>query len=176
MRFRSLVYSPDCFFRMQENLPSRAWSTTLHAPSMVRCPIPSPYSHSTLRATPAPHRFAANRVTRNLHSVADVTAIKARQINALFPYAAMINHACKANAFFHAEVVSSSADGPVLEYVLRTTDHINAGDEVLVSYLDHSSTSDVTVGIRFGGFVGGGDSRLKLCVTCVGVCRFFFPC
>lgn len=54
---------------------------------------------------------------------------------AAFPAASLVNHSCTPNACFHAR--RSGPRGPPLEYVLRCTRDIAAGEEVCVSYLAH---------------------------------------
>ncbi len=53
----------------------------------------------------------------------------------VFPAASLVNHSCEPNACFHSRRASSG--GQPLEYVLRCTEDVAAGEEVCVSYLAH---------------------------------------
>ena len=53
----------------------------------------------------------------------------------VFPAASLVNHSCEPNACFNSR--RAGPGGPVLEYVLRCTSNVAAGEEVCVSYLAH---------------------------------------
>lgn len=53
----------------------------------------------------------------------------------IFPAASLVNHSCEPNASFHSR--RAGPGGPPLEYVLRCTTDVAAGEEICVSYLAH---------------------------------------
>lgn len=63
----------------------------------------------------------------------------------VFPAASLVNHSCTANACFHSR--RAGPGGPPLEYVLRCTTDVAAGEEVCVSYLAHCADA-VTKEVR----------------------------
>lgn len=54
-----------------------------------------------------------------------------------------MNHSCEPNACFHSR--RAGPGGPPLEYVLRCTADVAAGEEVCVSYLAHFSNAAIEV-------------------------------
>lgn len=101
---------------------------------------------------------------------------------AVFPAASLVNHSCEPNACCHSRRAGSR--GPPLEYVLRCTSDVAAGEEVCVSYLAHfanAATKEVGVTgmfeplcvcvLRFSrAFVR------SLCVVCFGCVVFVRVC
>ncbi|CAN0023879.1 unnamed protein product [Laminaria digitata] len=74
---------------------------------------------------------------RNNHNVYMVspgdTSVACGDVQALFPFGALVNHSCRPNSCFHS-VAESSPRGPEIELVLRTTFDLRAGDELCVAY------------------------------------------
>ncbi|CAM9789556.1 unnamed protein product [Pylaiella littoralis] len=64
----------------------------------------------------------------------------------VFPAASLVNHSCAANACFHSR--RAGPGEPPLEYVLRCTTDVAAGEEVCVSYLAHCADAATKEGRR----------------------------
>lgn len=91
-------------------------------------------SRRGLYLAPLPSPNDVNRVKRNVHVVSpDKAQVGSGDVQALYPFAALVNHCCRPNSCFHA-VATSSSRGPEVELVLRTVFEIRAGDELCVSY------------------------------------------
>lgn len=98
-----------------------------------------------LRSVSSPSPDDANRVTRNAHMVTPgETNTGFGDIQAFFPLGALVNHSCQPNSCFHS-MVKASPGGQEVDFVLRTTLEVRAGNELCISYIVNYATSSVAV-------------------------------
>lgn len=101
--------------------------------------VSSPSPTSAPRDVPPARRkrTTPSRLRRNFHGVQPepLGRLVPPTVVAVFPAASLVNHSCEPNACFHSR--RAGGDGPPLEYILRSTTDIAAGEEVCVSYLAH---------------------------------------
>lgn len=91
------------------------------------------------------------RLRRNFHGVQPepLGRLVPPTVNGIFPAASLVNHSCEPNSCFHSR--RAGTGGQPLEYVLRCTTDIAAGEEVCVSYLAHFPNATTTeVGRELG--------------------------
>lgn len=135
-------------------------------PYQCACATPCALSRAS-----APNRLFArlhpNRMCRNSHPVQpDPLSVDASTVQAFFPCAALVNHSCEPNSFFHA-TANPSANGSGLEYVLRTTRNVAAGQELCSSYICRHGGVGVLVSVwgeHLDGGGGGGGGWAMQCV------------
>lgn len=93
------------------------------------------------------------------------TGVSCGDVQALFPFGALVNHSCRPNSCFHS-VAESSPRGPEIELVLRTTFGLRAGDELCVAYFPDYVETPVAVSVW--DLTNRGK---RLCVRCIRLIR-----
>eukprot|EP00752_Nemacystus_decipiens_P001976 g1899.t1 len=88
------------------------------------------------------------RLRRNFHTVQPepLGRLLPPTVIGIFPAASLVNHSCEPNACFSSR--RAGPGGQVLEYVLRCTADVAAGEEVCVSYLAHCADAVAKQGRR----------------------------
>ncbi|CAM9990458.1 unnamed protein product, partial [Hapterophycus canaliculatus] len=92
------------------------------------------------------------RLRRNFHTLQPepLGRLLPPTVIGVFPAASLVNHSCEANACFHSRRTGSTLGpgAPPLEYVLRCTTDVAAGEEICVSYLAHCADATTKEGRR----------------------------